>query len=230
MGRIDSKFHPKIQVRSTVPGTVHKKEILGRRFVRFPSKSTDELNLTLSMPAPPTGKPLENLSHKVVDPLYSFPRFTTSEMKEDHLFNQQTTSTVTIQAPKIAHAYHSYDVNHDGDISHAQRTSPSKSSRSIMIKRNGSLDEFDSSSVSASTKQMYDWATWRMYYRITSARQKRSAIMPLMDVPSSGLHSDSLTYRSLDGYPKEAMGDYTVHGGLAAVDDGSDEGVFVMDM
>jgi hypothetical protein len=180
--------------------------------------------------APPTGKPLENLSHNVVDPLYSFPPFTSSEMKEDHLFNQQTTSTVTIQAPKTAQGHHSYDVNHYGDISHAQRTSPSKRSRSIMIKRNGSLDEFDSSSVSASTKQMYDRATWRMYHRITSARQKRSAIMPLVDVPSSGLHSNFLTYRSLDGYPKEAMGDYTVHGGLAAVDDGSDEGVFVMDM
>ena len=28
----------------------------------------------------------------------------------------------------------------------------------------------------------------------------------------------------------EATGDYTVHGGMDAVDDGSDDGVFVMDM
>jgi len=27
-------------------------------------------------------------------------------------------------------------------------------------------------------EKQYDWATWRMYHRITSARQKRAAIFP----------------------------------------------------
>jgi hypothetical protein len=125
-------------------------------------------------------------------------------------------------APKMAHAPHNYNVHyHRGDASSdAQRTIIAKKSRSINIKR--SPDALDDLSVSTNTEQIYEWATWRMHHRITSARQARSAVEPLRNV-----HSSDLLPRS---FQQEATKDYTVHNGLAFADVEPDEGVFIMDL
>jgi hypothetical protein len=49
-------------------------------------------------------------------------------------------------------------------------------SSNINIKR--SRNEDDSVS-DYSTERMYDWATWRMYHRITSARRSRTTVVPM---------------------------------------------------
>jgi hypothetical protein len=173
----------------------------------------------------------ENRSHKVAAEIHCYPQLIKSEIERHHLLNQQTTSTMATQASTMPHAPHSHAPGihqQHGDTSFAQQASPSKRSKSIKIKRGRGSDDFASSSVSASAEQMYDWATWRMYHRITSARRNRSAVMPLSDVPDPSMNSR--TYRGFVGCPLEATGDYTVHGGLATRDEGSDEGVFVMDL
>lgn len=124
-----------------------------------------------------------------------------------------------------------------------QRTNPVKArSRSIQIKRSrrGSDADFSSSSVSASAEQMYDWATWRMYHRITTARRNKNSVAPLPEAhDSSSIVSSSRTYRGLSGFPHD--------GGNALYDsdfspqkkttanatpekNDFDEGVFVMDL
>jgi hypothetical protein len=170
---------------------------------------------------------LENRSHKVAAEIHSFPRLTTSEM--NHLLNQQTTSTMATQASTMEPVPYSHAPGidqHDGTW-FSQHTSSSKS-KSIKIKRDRGSDDFASSSVSASAMQMYDWATWRMYHRITSARRNRSAVVPVTDVPFSPMNSP--TYLNFAGFPQEGTGDNTVHGGLATTVEDSDEGVFVMDL
>jgi len=117
-----------------------------------------------------------------------------------------------------------------------------RKSRSIQIKRSrrGS-DEFASSSVSASAEQMYDWATWRMYHRITTARRNKSSVAPLSDGNASyhDTVSNSRTYRGVSGFPADG-------GHLVAEDSDTsqkgtttdtaperndfDEGIFVMDL
>ena len=116
-------------------------------------------------------------------------------------------------------------IHHHGDTSHEdQRTSPAKRSRSIKIKRSRRSDDFDSSSMST-CMQMYDLAMWRMYQRITSARRAKYAVMPRMDV-----HSSVPLSTSSSSFSQEAMRNYATHDDFAATDDGSDEGVFVMDL
>lgn len=175
---------------------------------------------------------LENLNHKVAAEIHCSPhaQLTTSEM--NHFLNQQTTLTMATQASMMAQAPRSRapGIHQHGDSSFAQHTSTStsKRSKSIMIKRGRGSDDLTSASVSASTHEFYDWATWRMYHRITSARRNRSAVLPLKDVPD--LPTNSPTYRGFAGFPREATGDYTVHDGLATTGEDSDEGVFVMDL
>ena len=88
-----------------------------------------------------------------------------------------------------------------------QWTSPLKKSKSIQIKSNrrrGS-DEFSSSSVSASAEQMYDWATWRMYHRITTARRTKASVKPLPAGSTS--HQDTVSssraFRGVSGFPRK---------------------------
>jgi hypothetical protein len=116
-----------------------------------------------------------------------------------------------------------------------QRPSPIKKSRSIQIRksRRGSSDEFASSSVSSSAEQMYDWATWRMYHRITTARRNKAAMAPLHQEREDTSESNARMFRSMVSFPLD--------GGESSPRKEStttrteqrndfDEGIFVMDL
>ena len=125
-----------------------------------------------------------------------------------------------------------------------QRTSPLKKSRSIQIKRTSrrGSDDFSSSSVSAAAEEMYDWATWRMYHRITTARRSKASVNPQPAISTSHqdkVHgSNSRFYHGVSGFPREgghlSVGDTDVspQKGCSASTEKSDfdEGVFVMDL
>ena len=76
-------------------------------------------------------------------------------------------------------------------------SSPSRpKSQSIMIKRSRGCE--DSMFLDNSSERMYDWATWRMYHRITSSRKDRVASIRPMDYDHEGasisatkVHGDS---------------------------------------
>ena len=162
----------------------------------------------------------------------SHPSSNSIEARKDHIrrIQHQIQTGTTAPSPMTSKAVQ------EGLPAPRQRTSPLKKSRSIQIKRNrrGS-DEFPSSSVSASAEQMYDWATWRMYHRITTARRAKSSITPL---PSGNMSyqdtvAGSRTYRGLSGFPRND-GQETDSSPTKAVVQAErsdfDEGIFMMDL
>lgn len=75
-------------------------------------------------------------------------------------------------------------------------------SESINIKRLKGYD--DSSHFDNSAERMYDWATWRMYHRITTARRSRASVVPygtnnIKAVTDTSAHCSNLTHES-DGH------------------------------
>lgn len=123
---------------------------------------------------------------------------------------------------------------------HVKRTglktpSPRPKSQSIKIKRSrDTMEDPYASSVCGSSERMYDWATWRMYHRITSARRSRGAVAPMPQESLSQRDEDHV-YRSLSGaqihdvLPTGYEDSSTVHS--PAVSSQTDlEEVFVLDM
>jgi hypothetical protein len=148
-------------------------------------------------------------------------------MKRNLVTNQHTMPSMMMPVPKMAQAPHNHDIFHHSGEAYfdAPRTIPAKKSKSINIKR--SSDKHDPLSISPFTEQMYELATWRMYYRITSARQVRSVVTPPVTPQRNARSSDLLP----SSFQLAATEDYTVHNGMAFKDgEFEDEGVFIMDL
>lgn len=149
-------------------------------------------------------------------------------MKRNLVTNQHTMPPMMMPVPTMAQAPHNHDIfHHRGEAySDAQRTIPANKSKSINIK--WSSDQHDPLSISPSTEQMYELATWRMYYRITSARQVTRSVVTPPVTPQRNVRSSDLLPSS---FKLAATEDYTVHNGTAFKDaEFEDEGVFIMDL
>mmetsp|Transcript_31465 Transcript_31465/g.51943 ORF Transcript_31465/g.51943 Transcript_31465/m.51943 type:complete len:209 (-) Transcript_31465:213-839(-) len=86
-----------------------------------------------------------------------------------HQRSQPTTSAMMMQQP-IGHDFPYYE--------HSTGSHSRPKSASIEITRPRGYDNSAALLDSSSAERMYDWATWRMYHRITTARRSRASVVP----------------------------------------------------
>lgn len=99
-------------------------------------------------------------------------------------------------------------------------------SKSIMIKQSRGHDDADQ--LDNSAERIYDWATWRMYHRITSARRSRASVAPIINKipsPATAVHSKPMD----DSLPNRSDGPHNMERSLASIDYSEDGEVFEID-
>ena len=136
----------------------------------------------------------------------------------DHNLNLLASDCEFINAPRFHNTATMHRISPEPGFQIAMNSTRPKS-KSIEIKR--SRESEDSAQMENSIERVYDWATWRMYHRITSARRSRMAsVVPFLDYkPSVAIPSlpseDSMakTRRSEDSKSSGvSFIDYSDHG------------------